>query len=318
MGQPVGLASTPRPERRERQTRVAPRTRALTRALRDQTPAVHVARRAQRRRRGPARRQAGGPARRAGRERHVHRRGEGARRAGTSTPARLPLAASTTPRAALIDGAAYIFGGGAVSSYDHVLRFDPRAAASLRWVRCRRRRPTWRSPRSAGAPTWSAATTASRRSTRCSPGGPGGPRGSSRACRSSLRYAAVAASGGRLIIAGGSHGEGAEDAILRFEPASGRVRPIGRLPGPSPTPRPWRSAPTCICSAGGAPPRSPDRGDPRDRSARRRGHERGRLPLALSDAAAGVVGGRIWLAGGQSGAGRRSRRSAQLTPRASP
>jgi Galactose oxidase, central domain len=47
-----------------------------------------------------------------------------------------------------------------------------------------------------------------------------------------LRYAAVAAVGGRLVIAGGRTTAGATDAVLRFDPASGRTTRIGRLPQP--------------------------------------------------------------------------------------
>ena len=48
-----------------------------------------------------------------------------------------------------------------------------------------------------------------------------------------LRYAAVAAADGAVIVAGGSTPAGnASDAILRFDPATGRVRKIGRLPHP--------------------------------------------------------------------------------------
>jgi Galactose oxidase, central domain len=47
-----------------------------------------------------------------------------------------------------------------------------------------------------------------------------------------LRYAAVAAVGGRLVIAGGRTTGGATDAVLSFDPASGRTTRIGRLPQP--------------------------------------------------------------------------------------
>jgi hypothetical protein len=47
-----------------------------------------------------------------------------------------------------------------------------------------------------------------------------------------LRYAAVAAVGGRLVIAGGRTQAGATDAVLSFDPVSGRTTPIGRLPQP--------------------------------------------------------------------------------------
>ena len=49
-----------------------------------------------------------------------------------------------------------------------------------------------------------------------------------------LRYAAVAAVAGRIVIAGGSTPAGtASDAVLSFDPATGRVARIGRLPEPT-------------------------------------------------------------------------------------
>ena len=49
-----------------------------------------------------------------------------------------------------------------------------------------------------------------------------------------LRYAAVAAVPGRIVIAGGSTPAGtASDAVLSFDPATGRVTRIGRLPSPT-------------------------------------------------------------------------------------
>ncbi len=47
-----------------------------------------------------------------------------------------------------------------------------------------------------------------------------------------LRYAAATAVGGRILIIGGSAPDGASSAIYRFDPASGQVREIGRLPQP--------------------------------------------------------------------------------------
>ena len=44
-----------------------------------------------------------------------------------------------------------------------------------------------------------------------------------------LRYAAVAAVGGRVLIAGGTSGTAARREILRFDPRTGAVARIGRL-----------------------------------------------------------------------------------------
>ena len=48
-----------------------------------------------------------------------------------------------------------------------------------------------------------------------------------------LRYAAVTAVGGQILIIGGSTPTAASTAIYRFDPATGRVRRIGRLPQPT-------------------------------------------------------------------------------------
>jgi YVTN family beta-propeller protein len=51
---------------------------------------------------------------------------------------------------------------------------------------------------------------------------------------SPLRYAAVTAAGGKLVIAGGSLPNGtASRAVLVFDPATGRVARLGRLPAPT-------------------------------------------------------------------------------------
>jgi N-acetylneuraminic acid mutarotase len=47
-----------------------------------------------------------------------------------------------------------------------------------------------------------------------------------------LRYAAATAVDGRILIIGGSTSTSASDAIYRFDPATARVRQIGRLPQP--------------------------------------------------------------------------------------
>jgi Kelch motif len=47
-----------------------------------------------------------------------------------------------------------------------------------------------------------------------------------------LRYAAASTVDGQVLIMGGSTPAGASDAVYRFNPATGRVRQIGRLPQP--------------------------------------------------------------------------------------
>ena len=136
---------------------------------------------------------------------------------------------------------------------------------------------------------------------------PGGPARTVAKLPLALRYAAVAAVGGQLVIAGGSHGEAAEREILRFDPASGQVTQIGRLPSPLT----HASAVTLkgqVYLFGGRGASTSSQTDAIlaiDPSTGRVARA-GRLPLALSDAAAAVVGGRVVIAGGRSVSGTQS------------
>ncbi len=116
-----------------------------------------------------------------------------------------------------------------------------------------------------------------------------------------LRYAAVAAADGLVVIAGGSTPAGtASSAVLAFDPASGRVRRIGSLPAPT--------THAAAASLGGRVYVIGGRGaivgtatdrivavDPRSR----RVSAAGRLPSALSDVAAAPVGRSILVVGGR-------------------
>jgi hypothetical protein len=194
-----------------------------------------------------------------------------------------------------------VFGGGQVSSYEHVLRFDPADGSVSR---------AGTLPRAT-----SDAAVASVGETAYVVGGYDGaraldtivawhPGASARTVARlplSLRYAAVAAVAGQLVIAGGTHGEAAEREILRFDPASGLVTAIGRLPNPL-THAPAVALGGRVYVIGGRGPASGSQTreilaiDPASGAVTRVG----RLPEALSDAAAAVLGGRIVLAGGQS------------------
>ncbi len=136
-----------------------------------------------------------------------------------------------------------------------------------------------------GSPTWSAATTATNWLNTIIAYRPGAPPRWSGTCRSACATRLSAASAdGQILIIGGSTPAGASDAIYRFDPATGRVRQIGRLPHPITHAARRRSAPPCTWSGAGATPSTPRR--------RRSGpsirspgavHAAGRLPAALSD-----------------------------------
>jgi DNA-binding beta-propeller fold protein YncE len=120
-----------------------------------------------------------------------------------------------------------------------------------------------------------------------------------------LRYAAVAAAGDRIVIAGGSLENGtASAAVYAFRPSTGKVTRVGTLPQPT-----THAAGATIGSAavivGG---RGASSGTPTDRlvlvdPAARSVRMVGRLPQALSDAAAVGVHGGVLVVGGRGTAG---------------
>ena len=124
----------------------------------------------------------------------------------------------------------YVFGGGELSSYDHILRYDPatdRVAAAGKLptaasdVAVASIGPTAYIVGGYDGASWLDTILAWR------PGS--SPRVVGR-LPVGLRYAAVAAVGDRVLVAGGTTPGGISDAILRFDPATGSVSRIGRLP----------------------------------------------------------------------------------------
>jgi DNA-binding beta-propeller fold protein YncE len=120
-----------------------------------------------------------------------------------------------------------------------------------------------------------------------------------------LRYAAVTAAGGKLVIAGGSRQDGtASAAVLEFTPGRGGVQTIGRLPAPT-----THAAAAAIGSVayviggrGAAVGSATDRivaVDVRTGSVR----PAGALASARSDLAAVAAGSTILLAGGRTASG---------------
>lgn len=217
-----------------------------------------------------------------------------------SARSRLPLPQHDA-QGTLLGNDAYVFGGGQVSSYDHVLRFDPSMGSVV---------PAGVLPRAT-----SDAAVAGVGGTAYVVGGYDGARAldtivawrpgtTARTVAHlprALRYAAVAAVAGRLVIAGGTCGEAAQREILRFDPPSGRVVAIGRLPGAlTHAPAVALNGMVYVLGGRGSAPHSQTREilaiDPATGAVT----PAGRLPVALSDTAAAVLGTRVVLAGGQS------------------
>ena len=114
-----------------------------------------------------------------------------------------------------------------------------------------------------------------------------------------LRYAAAASVGGKILIIGGSKSDGASDALYRFDPATGQVQRIGRLPEPI-THASAATLGSFVYLVGG---RGNTLGsqtadvfsiDPRTGAVQRAG----RLPEPLSDTASLSIDGGIVVAGG--------------------
>ena len=124
-----------------------------------------------------------------------------------------------------------------------------------------------------------------------------------------LRYAAVAAVGGHLLIAGGTSGTTARSEILSFDPASGRVRRIGRLPSPV-THAAGAALGGRFYVLGGrgvaldAQRATIEAVDP----ATGRVSRAGRLPAALSDLSAATLATGVTVLGGRDAGGRVARR----------
>ncbi len=205
---------------------------------------------------------------------------------------------------ALLDRHIYVFGGGQVSSYAHILSYDPatgqvNTAASL---------PT---PTSDAAVATIAGTayvvggyTGERPLDTIVAWRPGMSAQVVAHLPTGLRYAAVAASGGRVLIAGGSHGGAATAAILSFDPARREVRRLGELPAAV-----THAAAVAlggyvyVLGGRGTAPGSQTASIIAVDPATGRSMRVGSLPRALSDAAAVSFGDRAWLAGGLSADG---------------
>src|SRR5947209_16084275 len=165
--------------------------------------------------------------------------------ADTSTDAVLTLGATGTAtshgtlpipqhdaEAATLGSEVYVFGGGQVSSYDHILRYDPSGAATTVVGSL----PTPASDVavvSIGDTAYIVGgyTGADWLDTIVAWNPSSGPKIVAH-LPVGLRYAAVAVAGKRIIIAGGTETNTVSDQILSFDLATGVVTPLGHLPSP--------------------------------------------------------------------------------------
>jgi N-acetylneuraminic acid mutarotase len=130
-----------------------------------------------------------------------------------------------------------------------------------------------------------------------------------------LRYAAVAAVDGHVLIAGGTSGVVAERSILSFDPATRSVRQIGELPYPVTHAAAASLNGSLYVLGGRSESLSGQRSsilaiDPRSGAVRPAGH----LPEALSDMGATSLAGHILAVGGRNSAGGVYDRALTLLP----
>jgi YVTN family beta-propeller protein len=224
----------------------------------------------------------------------------GSRQIGRLPTARHDAAAATLGRFA------YLFGGGdGVRQLDEIVRVDPASGSAILVGRL----PAGSSDSTAAAIGGTAYVVGGYTGTRWldtilawSPG---------HAARVvarlpfAVRYAAVTAADGKLVIAGGSLENGsASDVVLEYAPGSGRVVRIGRLPAPT-THAAAASLGTVAYVIGG---RSATRDTPTGRIAAiavrtRKLHALRQLRQPRSDLMAASVGGAILVAGGHAPGG---------------
>jgi N-acetylneuraminic acid mutarotase len=236
--------------------------------------------------------------------------GEGSTAAVTVFDAGRAIAHASLPepqhdaQAARLGGMVYVFGGGQESSYNHILRFDPATASVTQ----------------AGelAQATSDAAVAEVGETAYVIGGydgqqaldtivawrPGGSPEVVAHLPSGLRYAAAAAASGGIVIAGGTPGEGANSAILRFDPATRALQTIGQMPAPVEHASAFALGRYVYVVGGRGAAQGSQTADliAIDSTS---GHATrvAQLPQPLSDAAVAASAGHVWVAGGSGTSG---------------
>jgi N-acetylneuraminic acid mutarotase len=199
----------------------------------------------------------------------------------------------------------YVFGGGAVSSYDHILRYDP-SSGNVSQVGTLPSRASDVAVAALGGTAYVVGgydevhaldTVVAWR--------PGAPARVVCHLPFGLRYAAVAAVGTRLIIAGGTTAAGAlSSSILSFDSATSTVTRIGRLPVPltHASAAPFGGGALIVGGRrelSGAQTATILAIDPASGVAR----IVGKLPQPLSDAGAVTTGDQVIVAGGRGSSG---------------
>ena len=217
---------------------------------------------------------------------------------GVLHTATLPLAQHDA-QATELGGVVYVFGGGSATELDHIVSFDPASGAVQAVGTLPHAQSDVAVTQTGGTAyvvggydgtNWLNTILAWR---------PGSPVRVAGQLPVGLRYSAATAVGGRVLVMGGSTPTSASDAIYSFDPATGQVRKLGRLPQPIT----HASAATLGSFAYLIGGRGNSLGsqtatvwsiDPRTGAVEVAGH----LPEPLSDTASVPIGGTIVVAGG--------------------
>jgi Kelch motif len=214
--------------------------------------------------------------------------------------------------------AVYVFGGGDFTQYDHILRVDPATGRVTTAGSLPQAQSDVAVTQVGGVAYVVGGFNGTSALDTIVAWHPGGTARVVAHLPVSIRYAAVAAVRGTVLVIGGSTPSGASDVIYRFDPATGGVARIGRLPHPT-THAGAATLGSTVYVVGG-------RGDLLDSQTDAiwsidpntgRVARAGRLPGARSDAAVLTLGGSIVVAGGRSNAGTLAT-VGELTPAGSP
>ncbi len=203
-----------------------------------------------------------------------------------------------------LGGSVYLFGGGQSASSDAIVRVDPRTGASRRAGRLPEPRSDLGAATIGDTAYMVGGFTETRPLDSVLAWRPGQrPRQVAR-LPLGLRYAAVTAVAGRLIIAGGSTPRGASRAVYRFDPTRGRLTRLSTLPAPVTHAAAVRLAGYAYVVGGrGSETAAPGRDIVAIDTVSGRISRAGRLPNGLSDPAAASFADHAVLAGGRGGRG---------------
>jgi hypothetical protein len=235
---------------------------------------------------------------------------------GVRSAATLALAQHDA-QAATLGGKVYVFGGGSASELDHILSFDPASGAihtvgtlphAQSDVAVTERNGTAYVVGGYDGTSWLDTIIAWR---------PGSAPRVVAHLPIGLRYSSASVVGNGILVIGGSTPSGASNAIYRFDPGTGRVRRIGRLPHPVTHAGAATLGASVYLVGGRGDSLSSQTGtvlgiDP----VTGRVHAAGRLPRALSDTGVVGLGNAIIVAGGLSSTGTVATGVGELVPRA--